>query len=111
MKNYLIAIIGAGPSGVSVLKKLSTQPGFEIDLFDEQSRLGGNINRKKIEEKFPHFGDNAIMHALLGSILFDNPTGCALLGQRNENQASEAGELCKTLSKDEASWILSLYKN
>jgi len=69
------------------------------------------LNRKKIEEKFPHFGDNAIMHALLGSILFDNPTGCALLGQRNENQASEAGELCKTLSKDEASWILSLYKN
>ena len=69
------------------------------------------LNRKKIEEKFPRFGDNAIMHALLGSILFDNPTGCALLGQRNENQASTAGELCKKLSKDEASWILSLYKN
>ena len=51
MKNYLIAIIGAGPSGVSILKKLSTQSGFEIDLFDEQSRLGGNINRKKIKEK------------------------------------------------------------
>ena len=51
MKNYLIAIIGAGPSGVSILKKLSKQSGFEIDLFDEQSRLGGNINRKKIEEK------------------------------------------------------------
>ena len=51
MKNYLIAIIGAGPSGVSILKKLSTQSVFEIDLFDEQSRLGGNINRKKIEEK------------------------------------------------------------
>lgn len=69
------------------------------------------LNRKKIEEKFPRFGDNAVMHALLGSILFDNPTGCALLGQRNENQASTAGELCKKLSKDEASWILSLYKN
>ena len=51
MKNYLIAIIGAGPCGVSILKKLSTQSDFEIDLFDEQSRLGGNINRKKIEEK------------------------------------------------------------
>ena len=61
MKDYLIAIIGAGPSGVSILKKLSTQPGFKIDLFDEQSRLGGNINRKKIEEKNDDI-ENLIAH-------------------------------------------------
>ena len=69
------------------------------------------LNRQKIEERFPHFGANAIMHALLGSILFDNPTGCALLGQRNESQASAAGGLDKMLTEEEASWILSLYKN
>ncbi len=51
MKNYLIAIIGAGPSGVSILKKLSKESDFEIDLFDEQARLGRNINRKKSEAK------------------------------------------------------------
>jgi aryl-alcohol dehydrogenase-like predicted oxidoreductase len=69
------------------------------------------INRKKIEEKFSRFGDNAIMHALLGSILFDNPTGCALLGQRNESQAVAAGELIEKLTKEEASWVFSLYRN
>ena len=65
----------------------------------------------KIEEKFAHFGDNAIMHALLGSILFDNPTGCALLGQRNESQAAAAGELSVLLTKEEAAWVFSLYRN
>ena len=69
------------------------------------------INRIKIEEKFAHFGDNAIMHALLGSILFDNPTGCALLGQRNESQAAAAGELSVLLTKEEAAWVFSLYRN
>ena len=69
------------------------------------------INRKKIEAEFPRFGANAIMHALLGSILFDNPTGCALLGQRNESQAAVAGKLNARLTKEEASWVFSLYRN
>ena len=69
------------------------------------------INRKKVDEKFSHFGENAIMHALLGSILFDNPTGCALLGQRNESQAAAAGELGERITKEEASWVFSLYRN
>jgi hypothetical protein len=51
------------------------------------------------------------MHALLGSILFDNPTGCALLGQRNESQAAAAGELSERLTKEETSWVFSLYRN
>jgi aryl-alcohol dehydrogenase-like predicted oxidoreductase len=69
------------------------------------------INRKKIEEKFSRFENNAIMHALLGSILFDNPTGCALLGQRNESQAAAAGELSERITKEEASWVFSLYRS
>jgi len=51
------------------------------------------------------------LHALLGAILYDNPTACALLGQRNEKQASAAGLLGKNLTKEEALWVLSLYKN
>ncbi len=59
------------------------------------------INRKKIEARFPHIKNEAIMHALLGAILYDNPTGCALLGQRNEDQAVSAGKLGKEISKED----------
>ena len=81
MKNYLIAIIGAGPSGVSILKKLSTQSVFEIDLFDEQSRLGGNINRKKIEEKNDEI-ENLI--AKNSKVNFYNKTSVFSITENNE---------------------------
>jgi hypothetical protein len=51
------------------------------------------------------------MHALLGAILYDNPTGCALLGQRNKDQAVSAGKLGKEISKEDAIWVLSLYRS
>ena len=69
------------------------------------------INRAKIEARFPVLKEKAIMHALLGAILYDNPTGCALLGQRNEAQATSAGSLGNEMSKKDAQWILSLYRN
>lgn len=81
MKNYLIAIIGAGPSGVSILKKLSTQSVFEIDLFDEQSRLGGNINRKKIEEKNDEI-ENLIANN--SKVNFYNKTSVFSITENNE---------------------------
>jgi len=68
-------------------------------------------NKKEIENKFLDLHENPILHALLGAILYDNPTACALLGQRNEKQASAAGLLGKNLTKEEALWVLSLYKN
>ena len=68
-------------------------------------------NREKIEARFPHIKHEAIMHALLGAILYDNPTGCALLGQRNEDQAISAGKLGKEMSKEDAIWVLSLYRS
>jgi len=68
-------------------------------------------NKEKIEKKFLDLHENPILHALLGAILHDNPTSCALLGQRNEKQASAAGLLGKDLTKEEALWVLSLYKN
>ena len=69
------------------------------------------LNREKIEARFPNIKTEAIMHALLGAILYDNPTGCALLGQRNENQAISASKLGKEMSKEDAIWVLSLYRS
>ena len=68
-------------------------------------------NRKKIESKFPSFGKDAIMQSLLGAVLFDNPTACVLLGQRNKMQAEIAGRLGKPITKEDCLWILSLYRN
>ena len=68
-------------------------------------------NKKQIEKKFSNITENPILHALLGAILYDNPTSCALLGQRNEKQASDAGLLGQDLTKEEANWVLALYKN
>jgi hypothetical protein len=51
------------------------------------------------------------LHALLGAILYDNPTACALLGQRNDKQATAAGQLGKRLSEEDALWVLSLYRD
>jgi len=68
-------------------------------------------NKEKIEKKFLDVHESPILYALLGAILYDNPTSCALLGQRNEKQASIAGLLGGELTKEEALWVLSLYKN
>ena len=51
------------------------------------------------------------MQSLLGALLFDNPTACVLLGQRNKMQAEIAGRLGKPITKEDCLWILSLYRN
>tara|TARA_B100000212_G_scaffold20440_1_gene13597 strand:+ start:157 stop:372 length:216 start_codon:yes stop_codon:yes gene_type:complete len=68
-------------------------------------------NKKEIESRFPNLGEDAVMQSLLGAILFDNPTACVLLGQRNKTQAEAAGRLGKSITKEDSIWILSLYRN
>ena len=68
-------------------------------------------NKKKLETRFSDIDPDPILHALLGAILYDNPTACVLLGQRNEDQASVAGKLGQPLNGNDAEWILSLYKD
>ena len=68
-------------------------------------------NKKKIEARFTGIDSDPILHALLGAILHDNPTACVLLGQRNEQQASVAGNLGNILNEKDAEWVLSLYKD
>ena len=68
-------------------------------------------NRSVIETKFPDLGEDAIMQSLLGAILFDNPTACVLLGQRNKKQAEVAGRLGNPITEEDSLWILSLYRD
>ena len=68
-------------------------------------------NKEKIKNRFSNTNYDPVLHALLGAILYDNPTACVLLGQRNDKQATAAGQLGKKLSKEDALWVLSLYKD
>ena len=68
-------------------------------------------NKEKIKNRFSNINCDPVLHALLGAILYDNPTACVLLGQRNDKQATAAGQLGKRLSKEDALWVLSLYKD
>ena len=68
-------------------------------------------NKEKIKARFSDMNFDPVLHALLGAILYDNPTACALLGQRNEKQAATAGRLGRSLSEEDAKWVLSLYKD
>ena len=68
-------------------------------------------NKKRIEARFSKTNSDPILYALLGAILYDNPTACVLLGQRNEQQASVAGNLGNILNEKDAEWVLSLYKD
>ena len=68
-------------------------------------------NKEKIKNRFSNTSYDPVLHALLGAILYDNPTACALLGQRNDKQATAAGQLGEKLSEKDALWVLSLYKD
>ncbi len=65
-------------------------------------------NKVKLEEKFPDH-PQPVLHGLLGALLADSPTGCVLLGQRDENQVKAAAELGETLTEADTAWIKKLY--
>ncbi|MBT3299932.1 MAG: hypothetical protein HN657_05775 [Candidatus Marinimicrobia bacterium] len=67
-------------------------------------------NKNLLTERFPQ-NENPVMHGLVNALLTDAPTGCVLLGQRNEMQVQVASKLGKALSKEEANWVKALYKN
>jgi aryl-alcohol dehydrogenase-like predicted oxidoreductase len=58
-----------------------------------------------------HFEDHPqpVLHGLLGALLTDSPTGCVLLGQRNEEQVLAAAELGDPLSEADARMVKELY--
>ena len=50
------------------------------------------------------------MKGIIDSLLYDAPSGCVLLGQRNVDQVNIAVTLGGILSKNDVEWIKSLYK-
>ncbi|MDG2267001.1 MAG: aldo/keto reductase [Candidatus Marinimicrobia bacterium] len=67
-------------------------------------------NKALLENRFsdhPH----PVMRGIIDSLLFDSPSGCVLLGQRNINQVKIATTLGGVLSKEDVGWVKSLYNN
>jgi len=95
----------------------------ELDLEALNGRIqsaveSGEISQAQVDtaieilkNRFSEISSQPVLHALLGAILYDNPTACALLGQRNEKQAAAAGKLGVNLKQEDALWVLSLYKD
>lgn len=50
------------------------------------------------------------LHALLGALLADTPTGTVLVGQRDPAQAEAAATAGEALSEDERDWVVALYR-
>jgi len=68
-----------------------------------------NEARHAIEERWPGH-PQAVLHAVIGAILSDCETSCALLGQRSPAQVEAAAVVGDTLSPDAAAWVRSLYR-
>jgi aryl-alcohol dehydrogenase-like predicted oxidoreductase len=66
-------------------------------------------NKLKLEEKFPDH-PQPVLHGLLGTLLADSPTGCALLGQRDVSQVNAAAKLGEALTEKDADWVKKLYE-
>ena len=67
-------------------------------------------NKTLLEQRFFNH-PNPVLHGLVDSLLFDVPTGCVLLGQRNVQQVQAASTLGKLLTAEDAEWIKVLYNS
>ena len=67
------------------------------------------MNKEKLSDRFSNHSQ-PVMHGLISPILEDAPTGCVLLGQRNEEQVNKASQLGGVISKEDAEWVKKLYK-
>tara|TARA_Y100000590_G_scaffold70326_1_gene76775 strand:+ start:31 stop:993 length:963 start_codon:yes stop_codon:yes gene_type:complete len=83
----------------------------QIKEFQNLKILEEMISNKSIlEKKFPGH-PNPVLHGLVDSLLYDVPTGCVLLGQRNKKQVQAASTLGDALSYEDTEWIKSIYKS
>lgn len=65
--------------------------------------------RAAVEERFPDH-DEPILHALLGALLADSPTGCVLVGQHRPEHVRKAVRIGEPLSAEDARWVFGLYR-
>lgn len=62
-----------------------------------------------MRERFPSHRE-PVLHAVIGALLTDNPTACALLGQRNPRQVEAASAVGEALGREEAGWVRGWYR-
>ena len=97
--------------------KYKTPPKFKegdyrrnVEAFNSQEIIDRLLeNKSKLESKF-HNHLQPVMHGLIAPLLQDAPTGCVLLGQRNEDQVLRASQLGGSISNEDAEWVKKLYK-
>ena len=81
-----------------------------VEAFNNQDIIDKLLeNKSKLGSKF-HNHSQPVMHGLIAPLLQDAPTGCVLLGQRNEDQVLRASQLGGSISNEDAEWVKKLYK-
>ena len=81
-----------------------------VEAFNSQEVIDKLLeNKSKLESKFSNHLQ-PVMHGLIAPLLDDAPTGCVLLGQRNEDQVVKASQLGESISREDAEWVRKLYR-
>jgi aryl-alcohol dehydrogenase-like predicted oxidoreductase len=80
-------------------------PAFRDPAVIQRMRHAAEEMRKKFAGR-----PEAVLSALTGALLADNPTACVLLGQRNPRQAEAASKAGEPLSHEEAAWVRKVYR-
>jgi aryl-alcohol dehydrogenase-like predicted oxidoreductase len=78
---------------------------FTDPLCLEQLRLNGQALAQHFHQRI-----NPVLSALVGSVLWDEPTACALLGLRNPQQAERAAAIDVELEQVDVRWVQTLYE-
>lgn len=63
-----------------------------------------------MRQRFAAESSEPVLHAVIGALLTDNPTACALLGQRTTNQVAAAAAVGEPLSEEDAQWVREQYR-
>jgi aryl-alcohol dehydrogenase-like predicted oxidoreductase len=80
-------------------------PAFRDPAAIQRMRHAAEEMRKKFAGR-----PEAVLSALTGALLADNPAACVLLGQRNPRQAEAASKAGEPLSHEEAAWVRKVYR-
>lgn len=80
-----------------------------VDGFGDRATIERMMRaREKVTGHF-HGHREPVLHALIGALLADAPTGCVLLGQRTPAHVDSAATVGEVLSPEDATWVKRLY--
>jgi len=66
--------------------------------------------RREMAKRFPDESEPTL-HGLIGTILSDTPTGCALVGQHRPEHVEGAATAGETLDEADSRWVRRLYRD